>query len=183
VIYFKELYPQAHVVAFEPDDEIFRILCENLSGFNYQGVELINKGVWSSTTTLQFVSEGTLGGHVLQNKVGPSAKIISISTTRLKDLLDKPVDFLKIDIEGAEYDVIKDCGDSLRNVRFLFVEYHSDSNEQQKLGEILNILAAAGFRYYITQASDRKSFPFVQKVQRGFDLQLNISCFRPELIS
>ena len=33
-----------------------------------------------------------------------------------KDFLCQKIDFLKIDIEGPEYDILKDCGDSLKNV-------------------------------------------------------------------
>jgi hypothetical protein len=63
----------------------------------------------------------------------------------LRDLLDSPVDFLKIDIEGAEYAVLKDCRDRLQNVRNLFVEYHAAPDEPQRLNEMLSWFSEAGF--------------------------------------
>jgi len=40
---------------------------------------------------------------------------------------------LKIDIEGAEYDVLKDCEDSLENVKNIFVEYHSKKTDSDTI--------------------------------------------------
>ena len=72
--------------------------------------------------------------------------------TRLKDYLDEPIDFLKLDIEGAETSVLLDCGDKLSNVDHLFVEYHGSPGERQDLGVILEVIQAAGFRYHIKDA-------------------------------
>ena len=35
----------------------------------------------------------------------------TVPCVRLRDLLNEEIDFLKIDIEGAEYEVLKDCAD------------------------------------------------------------------------
>jgi FkbM family methyltransferase len=178
VVYFKRLFPTSSIIAFEPDKQIFDTMSSNLKGFDFKDVSLINKGVWNSQTTLSFVAEGTLGGRIANEESKNSTKIISIDTVRLKDYLEKPVDFLKLDIEGAEYEVLLDCADVLNNVRTLFIEYHSTANQPQHLDEILSIVSKAGFRYYIKEASHDVRFPFVDFKRNGFDLQLNISCYR-----
>jgi hypothetical protein len=48
-----------------------------------------------------------------------------VESVRLRDYLDKPIEMLKIDIEGPEYIILKDCEDVLFNVSYIFIEYHS----------------------------------------------------------
>jgi FkbM family methyltransferase len=181
IIYFKKLFPLARIVAFEPDKDLFRTLNENIEQFKFENVQVVNKGVWSEETTLSFLAEGTLGGKVIE-PAGPSeAGVISIPTVKLKDYLHEKVEFLKIDIEGAEYEVLIDCAAALKNVELLFVEYHSSPEKPQRLDEILAVIAQAGFRYHIKAASRGMTFPFIDNPkQTWFDLQLNIFCYRPE---
>lgn len=64
VIYFKQLYPDASIIAFEADDYIFSFLEKNVESFGYEDVELINKAVWNSDETLSFIVEGGAGGRI-----------------------------------------------------------------------------------------------------------------------
>jgi hypothetical protein len=88
------------------------------------------------------------------------------------------VDFLKIDIEGAETETLKDCADRLGNVENLFVEYHSFDGERQTLDTLIGILAGAGFRLHV-HSPNASPQPFVHRdLNAGMDLQLNIFAFR-----
>jgi FkbM family methyltransferase len=176
VLYFKTLFPDAKVTAFEADAEIFETLRRNLAEHRSAGVHLHNAAVWTANGHLGFTADGALGGRVMESG-GNSNTVESI---RLKDLLQHRVDFLKIDIEGAEYAVLKDCRDELRNVENLFVEYHSKPADAQTLDEILGILRSAGFRYYIQQAWPTMTHPYVQNGSSFvYDLQLNVFAYRP----
>ena len=90
----------------------------------------------------------------------------------------RKVDFLKIDIEGAEFVVLKDIENELYNVDAIFIEYHSMQNKKQNLHEILKIVQDAGFNYHIKEAYTSKH-PFMERnLNFGMDLQLNIFCFK-----
>ncbi|WP_034886447.1 FkbM family methyltransferase [Gillisia sp. JM1] len=177
VIYFKELYPEATIIAFEADDYIFSFLEKNIKSFGYKDVELINKAVWNCEDTLSFIVEGGAGGRIENETINGIYK--KVQTTSLKKYLQgKKIDFLKIDIEGAEYEVIKDCEDELKNIDFLFIEYHSMPNIEQNLHNILEIVQNAGFKYHIKEAYTRR-YPFVERdLNFGMDLQLNIFCYK-----
>ena len=103
-----------------------------------------------------------------------------VKALRLKDFLNRPVDFLKIDIEGAEYTVLKDIADDLPMVNNMFLEYHGDFNQNDELLHIIGIIKAAGFNFYIKEAATVYATPFYRKAQRmaSYDVQLNIFCFR-----
>lgn len=175
VIYFKRLFPQAKITAFEPDKAIFKILKENLQAFGYDDVEPINKAVWNETGSIKFLAAGGVGGRISEGK---NEKTIEMPAFRLKDLLNEEIDFLKLDIEGAEYNVIEDCNNNLKNVKNIFIEYHSEEKKEQKLDEILKILKDSGFKYYIKEAWNNQPMPYVNPRNNLFDLQLNIFGYR-----
>lgn len=174
-ISFKRQYPNAKIFAFEADKEIAKILQLNLQSFGLDDVEIIPKAVWTANTTLSFKSDGAVGGQI----VNESEKgVTKIEAVRLKDYLTTDVDFLKIDIEGVEYDILKDCSDSLLNVKNIFIEYHSFLKNEQKLDEILFILKKTGFKYYIKEAWNNMPNPYTDNRKSHYDLQLNIFGYR-----
>lgn len=177
LIYFKKLYPEATITAFEADEYIFSFLEKNIQSFGLKDVEIINKAVWNEECVKDFWVEGGAGGRLESEK--SDGKYKSVTCTSLKPfLLERKVDFLKMDIEGAEYEVLKDCEEELNNVDNIFIEYHSFSNQFQNLDEILNIIKNAGFRYHIKEAFVRNK-PFIERnVNAGIDLQLNLFCYR-----
>ncbi|WP_176472898.1 FkbM family methyltransferase [Sphingomonas lenta] len=175
VLYFKRLYPQATVVAYEPDAAICAMLRRNVA--DLPGVDVRQAAAWIEDTELTFYAEGSLAGSVTTDFAHKAAPV-TVRAERLKDELAKrPVDFLKIDIEGAENRVLFDIEPELAQVDQLFFEYHSHTGEPQRLGDLLNLVGRAGFRYIINGAHCVR-LPFVERSDQGFDLQLNISCFR-----
>ena len=122
VIYFKNLYPSAKILVFEPDIQVFDCLSRNIKNFSLKDINLINTAVWNKEDILKFFAEGADGGRVAIDT--DKEKIIEVKALRLRDYLNRNVDFLKIDIEGAECEVLEDCQDDLKNVQNIFVEYH-----------------------------------------------------------
>lgn len=170
VIFFKRLYPKARIIAFEADKDIVLTLESNLHNFGFDDVEILPKAVWTANTVLSFKSDGAVGGQISTDTDG----VVKIDAIRLKDYLSDEVDFLKIDIEGVEYEILMDCAEKLCNVKNIFIEYHSFLKNEQKLDEILLILKKAGFKYYIKEAWNNMPNPYIDKRISHYDLQLNI---------
>jgi FkbM family methyltransferase len=178
VAYFKQLFPQARIVAFEPDHKIFDLLQQNVSALGYQQVELRNTAAWIEDTDLTFFSEGSLAGSTEVSFIDTASKY-TVKAERLKNYLtSQEIDFLKMDIEGAENTVFFDLESELPRVKHLFLEYHSIVGKEQMLGEMLQVIKRAGFRYHVKSAADSLRFPFTNRIKKGFDMQLNIFCFR-----
>ena len=173
IVYFKSIYPNARITGIEADPKIFSLLTENCAHLD---VALINKGVSKNNELMRFFLEGSDGGrtHALHE---PKA-VALIKAVTLDELVDGHVDFLKIDIEGAEGDALEACT-KLSWVDQMFIEYHSFADSKQTLDRMLNKLSVEGFRYYIHHqfCSPR---PLTEEMQQlGMDLQLNIFAKRP----
>jgi FkbM family methyltransferase len=162
-IFFKQLYPKARIVAFEPDKEIFGYLQSNLNACGHKDVELHNTGVWKEEGILRFKNEGADGGRIsFDYDQSEFRKVIEIKTVKLSNYINKTVDFLKIDIEGAETEVLQEIEPKLHLVEHLFIEYHSFVNSEQTLDRILSLLTRSGFEYYLDIPCILRNQPFIE---------------------
>ncbi|MBF0385382.1 MAG: FkbM family methyltransferase [Candidatus Omnitrophica bacterium] len=136
---------------------------------------IVNKAVWNKDGHVSFGVEGGDGGSIYLK-----TKTIAVETLRLKDLIEKEtfIDFLKLDIEGAETEVLIDCQDVLGRVKNIFIEYHSFIGYPQALDKILYILSKNNFRYYFYPVSRDKSPAFSCKLGINIDFQINIFAYK-----
>jgi len=181
VLYFKRLDPSCRIVAFEPDPRLFAALSENCARHGLRDVESVNSAVWTHAGTLPFWSEGSDAGRLVDVGAAPApGGSLEVSAVRLRDVLgDAPVDLLKLDVEGAEAEVLLDCADRLDAVDHLFVEYHSMLGRPQRLDEMLRVLRSAGFRVHV-QPELVSPAPFLERRESwGMDQRLNLYAYRP----
>ncbi|HXR84933.1 MAG TPA: FkbM family methyltransferase [Hanamia sp.] len=176
-LFFKLNYPHSKIIAFEPDSGNFSLAKQNIDSWGFQDIELFKKAVWINDGELEFYESNSMASSVHAMNTGGNR--VKVSAVRLKDFLDQKVDFLKIDIEGAEYEVLLDIKSRLVNVEKMFVEYHGYYDEMNKLNSILNILTEENFKWYIKEAENVYSRPFYdKKMIDTYDVQLNIFAFK-----
>ncbi|HUC80407.1 MAG TPA: FkbM family methyltransferase [Flavisolibacter sp.] len=176
VLYFKKIYPDSRIIGFEPDEGNYALLKKNLEVNHLAGVDIKRSAVWIDNNNISFTKAETEASHISSDSTGALVK-----AERLNDLLESlnEVDFLKMDIEGAEWQVVHDCASNLRKVKTFFLEYHGKVNETDKLTSLLQIVRESGFNVYIRNAADNLSYPFVEKTTNTlYDVQLNIFCYR-----
>jgi len=177
VIYLKQQFPTATIVAFEPDEKNFNLLEKNMASFGYNNVDLRKEAVWIENTEISFASDASMSSKIEE---GSSNNAVTVKAIRLKDLLTQKVQFLKMDIEGAEYKVLCDIEDQLDLVENLFIEYHGLYSQHEELSHIFSMLSKKGFHYYIKEAAVIYETPFIKQKNPAipYDVQLNIFCFR-----
>ncbi|MBD2703687.1 FkbM family methyltransferase [Spirosoma sp. BT702] len=177
IAYFRQTYPSARIIAFEADEQISTILQNNLKQNQITGVDIITKAVWTNEEGIWFGSDQADSASIYSQtdrKLVPSI--------RLRDYLlrETRIDMLKMDVEGAETDVLTDCQDALSHVQNMFVEFHAYLDHPQTLADVVTILEKSGFRYYVNTSQYRHA-PLVNRRYKGndsMDLQLNIFAYR-----
>ncbi|WP_461209870.1 FkbM family methyltransferase [Desulfocurvus sp. DL9XJH121] len=138
-LYFATRYPGAVVQAYEADPAIAAMLADNVRAFGLGNVTPYHAAVWTHDQGVNFASCGDDSGAVSQDADG------RVPSVRLRDILaERTVDLLKMDIEGAEFEVLEDCADVLRQVKRAVIEVHC-LELSQRLGRILNLLEDSGF--------------------------------------
>ena len=179
VLYFKTIFPKAKVWAYEPDVTNFELLTKNIQSNELKDVIAESAAVWITDGSINFSSNGSEASRIDENLTTSSFN--AVPCIRLKKLLSsfEKIDFLKMDIEGGEYKVIKDCADELYRVTHFFLEYHGKTTDTSHLTELLEIVDKQGFQAYIRNAADALVHPFIEKqTNTQFDVQLNIFCYK-----
>lgn len=133
-IYFLNKYPNARIIAVEPDDDNFKLCQKNLS-FYSERVKLIKSGIWSHQTGL-IVCNDNNNESAIQVKECKSGEKADINAIDIDNLLKNSgftsIDLLKMDIEGSEAVVFshKDA-QWLTKVKNVAIELHGKECERQ----------------------------------------------------
>jgi len=176
ILFFKKIFPDSVITALEADPYIFEFLVANIHGNGFNDVELLNLAAWNKDTSIKFTGDGADGGHIACDADADGISVQTVDFSRF--LCENKVDFLKMDIEGAEEAVFPECAEVLSGISYVFIEYHSRPEKTQKLDRILSTLSVAGFRYHF-HCRTKSQIPFEQiELQSGYDMLLNIFAWK-----
>ncbi len=157
IYYFKARYPQARITGFEPDPALRALAEENVARNHYEDVTVLPYALAKERGELPFYrSESwTMAGALddRRSQLGDAVEAIQVETVPLSDYLDEPVDFLKLDVEGAEADVLTEAAAKLPNVAWLFCEVHLGGGvDSERLARILTLLEEADFDVQVAKS-------------------------------
>ncbi len=153
-LYFKYLYPQAKILAFEPNLKNFSLLENNIAQNHLTDVTLIPKALHKHQGKATFYADKTdfswLSTSSFHQKAwdgSQQTQALTVETVRLGSYLQQfsQIDFLKMDIEGAETMVLLSLGEEIKKIKQLIFEFHP--TKDQRLKELLAFLEKKGFTY------------------------------------
>jgi FkbM family methyltransferase len=167
VLFFKLLYPDSRVIAFEPDPQTFDVLQDNVRKNQLEQVELHNRAIYPTDGVIDFYSDPAHPGSLAMSTAaerfpGRVAACQKVEAVRLSPYIQEEVDLLKMDIEGAEGLVLNELAQAgkLRWIRQMFIEYHHHLNPlEDHLSQMLQLFEENGFGYQIHCTFKR---PFVR---------------------
>ncbi len=159
--------PTGRVIVLEPDPDNIEIFNKALAAqpVPLTNVTLLKSGLWSSRDSLEFAAEGGAGSSLLaggkDRSHRPAAEIIRIDVLGLQDIVDDlgldRLDFVKMDIEGAEIESCSAATDLLKRMktRLAIASYHN--RDGKKTAELLvpmfkeaGMQADTGFPQHLT---------------------------------
>lgn len=135
-------FPQAQIVALEPDPSnarIHRLTIEaNERALTWR---LIEAGAATEAATLRFA----VGSFTTSHVAGPREAGIEVEGVDVFPLLEG-VDLVKMDIEGAEWPILRDSRFRDLEAQVIVLEYHPESPAQaDPAGVAVGLLAEAGY--------------------------------------
>lgn len=166
-LYASLLAREGRVFSFEPVQQNFSLLKENISLNQASNITAINKAVSNTTgKEVLFFDKKNTGGHsffAINAKEGDAEKV-TVPTISLNDFFKQynvgSVDFLKMDCEGAEYKILFNClPQALSMIKKISMEYH-DIDEKYNVKTMKVFLEKNGFR-----VSLHKSQPFLYAIR------------------
>ena len=135
----RHYFPRALIHCYEPDKEVFQLLTKNTDGL---GVVAYNSGISLADGSGYIVKGDCSLSTSINTRTKGSTPLISIRTA--VDRLGSTIDLLKLDCEGAEWDILQDTA-TLRRVRYLAMEYHFTGTQSLELWELVRLLKDEGF--------------------------------------
>lgn len=142
------VHPQARVVGVELDGENAALCRTNIAPWGDRA-ELVNAAVWIRDGEVRYSREGldALSFHIDETAAPveggeDTVPAFSLDTLLARHTAGKVVDYVKMDIEGAEQKVLREHTDWARHVRSIKVEVH----EPYGVEECVADLKALGFR-------------------------------------
>jgi FkbM family methyltransferase len=136
-IWFSQNYPGCRLTVLEADPAVADKLRCNLSRAGFGDTKVENLAVWTENTEIPFSATGMDNGRI-DPEGGQTVRTIDVV-----DLIPDQVDLMKIDIEGAEFDVIDRMIDTgvIDRVRNLAVEFHPS---RSTLGRMMTLFERLG---------------------------------------
>jgi FkbM family methyltransferase len=156
-LFFKSHFPDASILAVEPLKREADYIREAIRLNNLAGITVINCAVGSAPGMIDLYTEE-------ENTVVSSFSVVRSGTARHQQtevillssmISEEPVDILKLDIEGAETDVLHELSRanvlSPSRIRNIVMEYHRfDPSQISMFPEILKLLESVGYAYSIS---------------------------------
>ena len=134
------LWPEATVVGVEMDHA-----CAELARLNAPGVTIREHAVGGLTGTGTYDPEIRSDSFALGLVGGTEVRVLDLSTTINEAFPDRHVDFLKMDIEGAEWDVFAD-GSWAPMVDSILVELHDSGTSPEIVAKGISELERLGYQ-------------------------------------
>lgn len=155
-LYFKKLYPQAQIIAIEPHPTSFKLLEKNILENVLEDVTCINAALVGQGNVINgfhplhadteynwFSTASFSPGSWNKSQQTEPLTVATLSLAKVLESIDRPVDLLKIDIEGAEQEVLCEARNNLAKVAHIICEYHRTDNQDRK--QFIELLEKKGF--------------------------------------
>ena len=157
-LYFSRYFPGASITSFEAMPENFRYLEANVSNNNLPRVTPVLGFLGRKTGTVDvFYNSKNPGGstgveRIVESKTRANFSKVGVTALRLSDYIHGEVDLMKMDVEGAEAEILRDLDETetMTRIKQMVFEYHYNlENTSNDLADVLHILKKNGFSIVI----------------------------------
>ncbi|MFW8637115.1 FkbM family methyltransferase [Cribrihabitans pelagius] len=178
-------HPGAEILAFEPNPANAAVFRENIARTGMANVTLEEAAAGTSTGTTAFYANADMPmGSSTSSRLSDLGHETEQLTVRQVDLpgliAGRQVDFLKLDVEGAEYGIIEALDGRMDGIRNMFIELHFGTGlPKSNLARLLGVLDRNGFDHMITRAGNASPPHPLNAPEQVWGGSLNLWARRP----
>ena len=166
----RQIGDTGEVHAFEPEPSNFNLLAQNVEFNNYQNVECVNKVVSNDTgSTELFLTSLDNGRYSIYNHGLPKKRSVLTQSISLDDYVNEKnltkIDLIKVDVEGAETDVLNGAVKLLnnRNVRNVIIEFNPGLLQNAGVSPREFLVKPSSWRFNISYIDEDKGLLHLPK--------------------
>jgi FkbM family methyltransferase len=152
---FKRRCPLSRITAYEADPDLVAVLRTNLDANRAADVETVHAALWTQGGRVTFQADGSESGMIGALSGAVTGTAVEVPSLRLRDVIENDpnghIDLLKLDIEGAEDQVLTDCEPALTRVRAMILDLHEFDPCRRQAPRVLELLARSGFTYAVDE--------------------------------
>lgn len=152
--------PSATIYVFEAEESNFNLLKQNIEMNSDLSIKIYRNIVGKQDgKELLYVSSNNVGAHTVYSKGERYQEVESVSLNYIiSTIISQPVDILKIDCEGSEYDIILPVDDQiLKQIRIFLMEVHeTEYTDQYSADDLYRKLSDIGFSTTILKKFEYK---------------------------
>lgn len=166
-IFASRKFKNSKIYSVEPNSENFDLFKENIRMNKIQNIKPFNFAVSSKNGSISFyINEKDSASHsIFKNK----GKLVNVKSCTLeKIIIDNKIstcDLLKMDCEGAEYDILLNTpNEILSRVNKIALEYEKIENVNYSEEDIITKLKKCGFQIIKFEPRNDYGYIFAEKV-------------------
>jgi len=129
VVDFKLVYPGCTIYGYELDSDNFHLAQKNCRDLG--GVHLYNKAVWKDSNGITYKKSGQVDAYKVDANAGAQSDTVHAPSITIADMIREHgltrIDYVKMDIEGAEYEVFQQDTSWLDITDQIKIEIHYDA--------------------------------------------------------
>lgn len=151
VAHLKNQYPSATIIGYEMNQENYFLAVANTQ--KYPDVQIVNTAVWIEDATVSYAKEANFDSYSIVNqaKDNNASQQITVPCLQLSTIFKNHkldyVDYLKMDIEGAEESILRAADLSwMQKVGAMNIEMHLDN--EADLDQFKLIIEQQGFKVW-----------------------------------
>lgn len=156
-VFSAKKHPNSKVYAFEPFPQSYALLLENIQLNNLTNVQALQYAVGANSGIMKLHTNAIWSvqySTILDTKL-PNVHSIEVKASSFDRIIQKfnlpKCDFLKIDCEGGEYDILLNINlQTLRKIKYISVEYH-DGVTSFVHDDLINFFQINGFNVRIRE--------------------------------
>jgi len=114
------------VHSFEPHPDNFNLLSKNTD--HCRNVKKYNFALGLKKESLNLMLSKGSGGHSLKIKRSDNSILVNVLSL---DSLNLALDCIKLDVEGAGYDILLGAQETLKKVKYISMEVHAGTDEKK----------------------------------------------------